>query len=215
MRKSRKDGVLNTCTECGLRYYVSPSHREKSTYCSRPCRAKGQTKWQTKDLASRFWEKVNKTETCWLWTGAKLRTGYGSIRIDHKAERAHRVAYELSVGKIPSGFLILHSCDNPLCVNPDHLRVGDKRANTKDAIERGQHSVGELDKKSKLSKEAVLTIRIAANNGVSGRFLAKQFGICESHVSGIKNGFHRKHDHPQTVSIVPTSCDDASDPALP
>ena len=193
MRKSRKDGQMSVCGECGGEYYVPPSHRDKSSYCSRPCRAKAQSKWQEKDLATRFWEKVNKTDTCWLWTGAKLRTGYGSIRIDQKSVRAHRVAYELVVGPIPDGLLILHSCDTPLCVNPAHLRIGGKQENTKDAIERGQHKVGELDRRSKLSTDAVLTIRIAANNGVPGKFLAKQFGVSQGLISDIKLGQKRKH----------------------
>lgn len=188
MRKDRKDGTMCVCGECGGEYYLPPSHRAKSSYCSRPCRAKGQAKWQAKDLSDRFWSKVNKTATCWLWTGAKLKTGYGSIRIDHKAVRAHRVAYELLVGEIPDGGLILHSCDTPLCVNPDHLRIGDKRANTHDAIERGQHVVGEDHYRAKIPNHAIATIRAALAAGVPGKYLAKQFGVGPSMISAIKNG---------------------------
>lgn len=194
MRKSRKDGVMSVCSECGAEYYLSPSHRDASSYCSRSCRALAQSKWQSKDLATRFWEKVNKTESCWLWTGALLKTGYGSIRINNKSVRAHRVAYELSVGKIPDGMIILHSCDNPLCVNPSHLRIGNKRENMADAIERGQHKTGERHAKSKLSNNDVATIRAALSAGVTGRYLAKKFSVDETTISHIKSSKSWKHD---------------------
>ena len=193
MRKSRKDGTMNVCGECCAEYYVPPSHRSKSSYCSRACRAKAQSKWQSRDLSERFWEKVDKTGTCWLWTGAKLRTGYGSIRIDHKALRAHRVAYELSVAPIPEGVLILHSCDTPLCVNPAHLRLGDKRENTQDAIDRGQHVIGEDHYKAKIPNHAIATIRAALNAGVPGKYLAKQFSVDPSMISQIKLNRKRKY----------------------
>lgn len=190
----KKEGTPSYCAECGTEFYVPPSHRGKRGYCSRKCRAVAQSKWQHRPLEERFWEKVDKSGECWLWTAAMLKTGYGSIRVNGKGERAHRVAYELEIGPIPHGMLLRHSCDNPKCVNPAHLIVGTKRENTQDALDRGQHLTGERDPKCKLSKDAVLTIRIAANNGVPGAFLAKQFGISESHVSGIKHGANRKHD---------------------
>lgn len=183
---------MSVCQECGAHYYVPPSHREKSSYCSRPCRAKAQSKWQMKDLATRFWEKVDKTETCWLWTGALLKTGYGSIRVNHKAERAHRVAYELTIGPIPEGMLLRHSCDTPRCVNPAHLIPGTKSDNTQDALERGQHVVGEDHYKCKIPNHAIATIRAALVAGVPGKYLAKQFGVGESMISHIKNGKKRR-----------------------
>jgi hypothetical protein len=193
MSKSRKDGQMSVCCECGDEFYVPPSHRKETVCCSRTCRAKAQTKWQTKDLSERFWQKVNKTETCWLWTGAMLKTGYGSIRVNHKAERAHRVAYELSVGPIQAGRILLHSCDNPLCVNPSHLRPGDKRENTNDAIARGQHATGERSARSKLSGNDVKIIKAAIAAGITGRSLAKTFSVDETTISHIKLGKSWKH----------------------
>lgn len=184
----RKEGTQSVCQECGGAYYVPPSHRSKRSYCSRACRASAQSRWQTRDVAERFWSKVDRSGTCWLWTGALLKTGYGSIRIDGKAERAHRVAYRLSGGQIPDGLMLLHSCDNPRCVNPAHLLPGTRRDNTRDAIGRGQHAVGEAHKNAKLSKHAVSTIRAALAAGVPGRYLARQFGVGESSISKIKLG---------------------------
>lgn len=189
----KKEGTPSYCLECGAEYYAPPSHRAKRTYCSRKCRADAQSKWQRRPLGERFWEKVDKSGECWIWTGALLKTGYGSIRIDRKAERAHRVAYELTVGPIPQGLLLRHSCDNPKCVNPAHLIPGTKRENTQDAIDRGQHLVGERDTKSKLSNNAVATILAALTVGVPGKYLADKFGVSASTISGIKTGRLRKH----------------------
>ena len=73
-------------------------------------------------LAERFWPKVQKTESCWLWTSSLGTTGYGQINIDRRPAKAHRVAYELVKGPIPEGMFIDHICHNGICVNPDHLR---------------------------------------------------------------------------------------------
>lgn len=83
---------------------------------------------------SRFWAKVDKAEGCWLWTGKCNRDGYGYI--DDRG--AHRVAYELSKGPIPTGLFVCHSCDNKRCVNPSHLWAGGAAANTQDMIAKGR-----------------------------------------------------------------------------
>ena len=146
-----------------------------------------------RDVAERFWAKVDKSGDCWLWTGALLKTGYGCIRIAHKAIRAHRAAYELSVGPLPKGALLRHTCDNPRCVNPAHLLLGDKRLNMKDALERGQHRCGERDPTAKLSNQNVIEIRDALARGETGRALARRFGVAESVISQIKTGKGRRH----------------------
>lgn len=73
------------------------------------------------DNHARFWEKVNKTETCWEWTSAVIG-GYGVFVLDGVTQRAHRVLYEWEAGKIPSGKVLDHICRNPICVRPGHLR---------------------------------------------------------------------------------------------
>lgn len=83
----------------------------------------------------RFWAKVERSDGCWLWTGG-LRRGYGVVVIAQRRLAAHRVAYEWCVGPVPSGLFVLHSCDTPSCVRPDHLRVGTHEENTLDAMER-------------------------------------------------------------------------------
>ncbi len=87
----------------------------------------------------RFWAKVNKTEGCWLWTGAK-QGKYGALTIPGRREplRAHRLSWELHNGPIPDGLWVLHHCDNPPCVKPEHLFLGDRRDNMLDAAAKGR-----------------------------------------------------------------------------
>lgn len=78
--------------------------------------------------AERFWSKVAKTDTCWIWSKVKLN-GYGYISLQGKEYCAHRVSYEMSKGEIPRGVEIDHTCHNRACINPDHLRTATKKQN--------------------------------------------------------------------------------------
>lgn len=84
-------------------------------------------------LEDRFWSKVNKTDTCWIWIAAKIR-GYGVIRINHKNHLAHRVSFEWAKGSIPKGMDIDHKCCNRSCVNPDHLRACTRSENIRNKL---------------------------------------------------------------------------------
>ena len=100
---------------------------------------------------------------CHLWTGAISANGYGAIRIDNTTQPAHRVAYELAKGSIPDGMLVTHSCDTPLCCNPNHLILGTHSENLQEAYDRklrlpkGQK--GEAHGHSKLTEAQVKEIR--------------------------------------------------------
>ena len=78
----------------------------------------------------RFWMNVEKTPTCWVWTGAATSRNYGALRVSGRQTRVHRYSYELHVGPIPDDKFIDHICHNTLCVNPAHLRIASRKQNS-------------------------------------------------------------------------------------
>jgi hypothetical protein len=91
----------------------------------------------------RFWKKVNKTEDCWLWLGHLQRYGRFKPQGIRNSPQvlAHRYSYELHFGPIPIGMNVLHKCDNPACVNPDHLFLGTQKDNVIDMMNKGRGSI--------------------------------------------------------------------------
>ena len=140
----------------------------------------------------RFWERVDirGPNDCWFWTKA-LCHGYGSVRFERRICRAHRVAYELTFGKIPGGLYCCHRCDNPICCNPDHLFVGTQKDNIQDCSRKGRkHAFKGIDSPShKLTEEDVLMIRSKYALGKNTqRDLANEFNINQRTVGRIING---------------------------
>lgn len=142
-------------------------------------------------LLERFLEKVDKTETCWIWKGCINRKGYGEINPGGRssARRAHRIAYELFVGPIPKGLLVCHKCDNRACVNPEHLFLGTAADNTKDMVAKGRAkgSPGESHRSAKLTAVQVKDIRERAQRGELQKILAKEYGVNRDEISRIVN----------------------------
>lgn len=136
----------------------------------------------------RFWSKVNKDgdNGCWEWTGALNRHGYGSFWLD-KCVLAHRIAWRLANGPIPEGKLVMHSCDNRICCNPEHLFTGTNQDNMDDMVEKGRANrmPGETHPMSKLTERAVLWIRMWAGCGYKQVDIASAFGIDQTNVSCI------------------------------
>src|SRR3990167_10034714 len=118
-----------------------------------------------KTLEERFWEKVNKTDRCWEWTACLNEHGYGIISIKHWPNKASRVSWRLAYGEIPNGLFVLHHCDNPKCIRPDHLFLGTSHDNKLDQMGKGRFIPNNEDKRgegnwiSRLDSVSVLEIR--------------------------------------------------------
>lgn len=145
-----------------------------------------------------FWSKVNKTETCWLWTGGtngrEVRgISYGLFKLPktRKNITAHRMSYTLAHGPITSDQWVLHKCDNPLCVNPDHLFLGDASANVADMISKGRQvnpdRSGEKNGRSVMSEDDVKLLK-SLHGKLSIAELIEKFGIKKSQIYRIING---------------------------
>lgn len=132
----------------------------------------------------RFWRSVVKTNKCWLWVAGTDTNGYGQFSIKSKAVLVHRFSYELHKGKIPyhdsyHGICVLHTCDTPNCVNPDHLILGTQIENIKDRDLK-------MRMNRKIDKKIANTIRsLHIPRKVSQASLAKKFGISRSTVEDI------------------------------
>lgn len=93
-------------------------------------------------VGARFWAKVRKTDAgCWEWSGATSHGGYGVFRLNRKNIGAHRISYEHSYGSIPSGLYVCHRCDNPPCVNPEHLYLGTPSENAREMRSKGRYGI--------------------------------------------------------------------------
>ena len=140
--------------------------------------------------AQRFWAKVDKSggeAACWTWTGFRRNDGYGSFRVGIAPVRAHRVALVLSGIPVPAGKPVLHSCDNPPCVNPAHLRVGTHADNAKDRDERGRMRppIGEKHGNARLTDCMVTEIRARVASGESQLSVAKAFSVSRRNINHI------------------------------
>ena len=139
--------------------------------------------------AKRFWPKVSVTKNpykCWEWKASKNRAGYGQLSAGGRLGRpllAHRVSWMIHNGSIPSGFIVIHDCDNPGCVRPGHLRLGVGADNVLDACLKGRVARGKRLPQTKLTVRHVTEIRRAYTRMI--RKTAKKYKISQSMVTSI------------------------------
>ncbi|UNY90626.1 MULTISPECIES: HNH endonuclease signature motif containing protein [Pseudomonas] len=136
---------------------------------------------------------------CIEHAGGKMRTGYGRTQYKGRQILAHRLAYCMASGIEPEqikGVVIRHKCDNPSCVNPDHLEPGTTQENMNDMTDRGRRVRGELVGNSKLTEEQINAIRDAyrpRSKDANQYALARQHGVTQSLISMILNGKRWEH----------------------
>jgi hypothetical protein len=149
----------------------------------------------TPSVIARFQSKIHKTDSCWLWTGTKERNGYGQVYIGREADGrlvrfyAHRVAYALEHGTFPKALEVMHRCDVPGCVNPDHLVLGTHHDNMLDRMAKGRAARTKPTIR-KISVEDVALIRSRLD--IKSAEWARQLGVCVSHINRIRRGEKRK-----------------------
>jgi len=154
-------------------------------------------------LEARFWKKVEKTDSCWLWKGSDdgSAEGYGKFWDGGMSCRAHRVSYKWYHGDIMPGMVIRHSCDNPRCVRPDHLSQGTRKENMEDMVARGRSTKGRSQPTRKLTTAQAAEIYSSTE---SIRALARNYNMYPTSIRAIKNGETYKAAT-QTLLLLPSS----------
>lgn len=167
------------CLRCGSAFNraanVSPATWETRKFCSTSCCVE----YKVTPAEERFDPKVmpEPNSGCWLWTGTADKGMYGMFWNGKTMVRAHRFSYEMHFGTVPTGLHVLHRCDTPICVNPNHLFLGTQADNNKDRDTKGRNH-------AKLCRRHVLEIR---QSDASHRVISLQYGISRSTVSKIRS----------------------------
>lgn len=180
------------CEVCGKSYECKFSLLITKRFCGKVCRSylykyiKSHKVRKIKPtLKERFEDKIFKEKDCWIWKGTRMHKknfNYGVFKVYGKQTLAHRVSYALYKEEIPDGMFVLHSCDNPPCVNPNHLRIGTIKDNNRDRSIRGRSPL------EKLTRDEVKEIRESlANKSLNNKQISKKYNISYSYVSSIKH----------------------------
>jgi len=144
-------------------------------------------------MLDRFERKFCKSDGCWLWTGCVHGKGYGHFKIGKKVEKAHRVSWMLYRGNIPQGYHVLHICDTPPCVNPDHLYLGTNADNVKDRVQKNRSACLYKNGRLKYTTDKIMEMKQQLNNGETTASVSRQFGIDNGYLSRIRRGLVRHY----------------------
>ncbi len=150
-----------------------------------------------KTIAERFWAKVVKSDTCWIWTASTTKGGYGQfgIRSLRKSNfKSTHVALWLTTGEWPPhGSDVCHSCDHPRCVRPDHLFIGTRKINMQDSSSKHRIQNGVRHWNARLTEAQVLAVRELKATGLRNCEIVAATGLNEKQVSKIITGSRWKH----------------------
>jgi hypothetical protein len=127
---------------------------------------------------------------CWEWTGNIIGNGYGQMVFCNKREHAHRVSWQLFRGEIPPGQMVCHTCDNPICVNPEHLFLSDHSGNMKDKVNKSRQYRGERHHSTKFTEDQIRAIRLDPR---SNSVVAAEFGVSRNAIYNIRTRRDWKH----------------------
>jgi hypothetical protein len=184
---------MPACENCGAQF-VSKASAAK--YCQHSCYVEKSRQEAAESLVARFWAKVHKTETCWFWTGNRVgKMGHGQYAQPRGADGkvrpvyAHRFAWTITHGDIPDNLCVLHKCDVPVCVRPDHLFLGTQPDNLADARAKGRLRDGAHRIKVSDADMADICRRYVPRH--NGKQLAAEYGITLVHLLRIINGTAR------------------------
>lgn len=202
---------ISTCESCGKKFEWYRAKKKTPRFCSGECRGKAVYQWRSrrgfswkeksdeeieKMMKICFLDRIEKTESCWIWTGSKTNRGYGIFTITGKVMSAHRLAWKIHKGEIPNGLIIRHLCNNPICVNPDHLALGTFQDNSDDRVKAGNTQKGSKNNLAKLNESQVIEIKKLLKQGISGAEVGRRFGVTRSGINSIKNNITWKHVNP-------------------
>lgn len=173
--------------------YITMSHQEAVNKLSVNRRMLGwdselnliqvQKRWHTKNSRP-LYEMIRFENGCWMWTASQRTDGYGQLTVARVTLKAHHFMYFLFFGRIPTEHCVLHRCDVPLCVNPDHLILGTQQDNVTDMISKGRHWSKRGYKMKKLTTDSVTEIR-ASNEKVN--VLALRYGCTRNTITRAQN----------------------------
>lgn len=163
---------MPTCKNCSTLF--GGKYRQK--YCSLRCRLDFNT-------------QRGEPHECFFWSGAKTKAGYGLLNIDGNLVFAHRLAYELAYGNFDKGLFVCHKCDNPACVNPDHLFLGTSAENSRDMAQKGRAAWANKKRPLETIQKIIETRR------------ARGWKPSESHVKALHEGMKKKWADPEYAKM--------------
>lgn len=183
------------CEVCGKSFYKNYDYRKT---CSRKCAAD-----RLGSREERFWSKVDKngptmphmSTCCWVWTSECVNKGYGRMKYGTVRQLAHRISWELKNGPIPKDLQVLHQCDKPPCVRPDHLFLGTQKENLQDMLKKGRanKAIGQRHGRSKITEADVRKAHYLVADGVPQMEVALKLGVHVNTIARVISGSRWAH----------------------